>query len=195
MASSPPLLDIFRIASPSPFSITVLVASPLFRALGFRLLGLTAARPRPLRLLLFSELRHSAVTGLRTGSPSRGRHLRALTRLVGAAGVGLPNPRSLVGAALRAIPLILLTPAARVVPCLFPSGQVLVRRSEDRLPRLQRGGLAAAVLIPGLPPRGSGSLHQSPASNPSGCVPGWARGPTGFTEGSVCFVARSNWAS
>ena len=92
------------------------------------------------------------------------------TRVPGGCRLGriATSPRSLVGTALNAAPLILLTTAARVVPCLFPSGHVLVRRSEDRLPRLHHDGLAAAVLLPGLPSRGSGSLRQSPVIGGNG---------------------------
>jgi hypothetical protein len=172
VASSPPFLDVFRITSPSPFSIPVLVASPLSEAFRFGLPDPTAVRPWPPRLLLFSELRHSVATELRAGSPSRGRHLWARMCLVGAAWVELLKSSVTRRDGSESDSLVPPDTAARVVPCLSPSCQVLVRRSEDRLSRLQHGGLAAAVLTPGLPPRGSGSLHQSPASSPSGCVPG-----------------------
>ena len=119
-------------------------------------------------LLLFSELRYSVATGLWTGSPSRGCHLRARTCLVNAAWVGSLKSSVTHRDGSESDSLDPPDTAARVVPCLFPSCQVLVRRSEDRLSRLQHGGLAVAVPVPGLPPRGSGSLHQSPMSSPSG---------------------------
>jgi hypothetical protein len=99
------------------------------------------------------------------------------------------NPRSLVGTALRAIPLILLTPAARVVPCLFsklPSSGPAARRPVISAPtwwpcgscpdpRLAAPGFRESPSVPCIESVGMRSRF------------GWARGSTGLTEGSVCF--------
>jgi hypothetical protein len=182
-------LDVFRITSPSPFSITVLVASPLSWAFRFGLPGPTAVRPRLPCLLLFSELRHSVATGLRAGSPSRGRHLWARMCLVGAAWVELlkssvtrrdgsesdsldPPDASCAGRALLVSKLPSSGPAARrpviSAPTWRPCGSC-----PD--PRLAAPGLRESPSVPCIESVGMRSRF------------GWARGSTGLTEGSVCF--------
>ena len=148
----------------------------------------------PPRLLLFSELRHSVATGLRAGSPPRGRHLWALMCLVGAAWVRLLEPSVTRRSGSESDSLVPPDASSAVRALLvskLPSSGPAVRRPVISAPTWRPCGccpdsrLAASGLreFPSVPCIESVRLRSRF---------GWACGSTGLTEG-LCpyFGARS----